>query len=717
MAVGMGDEDARSTIASADLGDSICVACKNSPQSSTLTGSEEAVDILLEQLTSRKVFARKLHTSGIAYHSHDMADLGPAYQSLLSTCLHTREGSDDLDPTPRIIFIVTGDYVNSKRTSHSLYWRTNLQSPVEFEKAINTAFKSGAYHFLELGPHSALELPLKQIHASRIIDSPFLYTSAIIRGADSIKSSLNAVGNLFVSGHDINFGQVNSVPHDDGTVPQTPAGKVLTDLPVYPWQHDIILWNESRMSSEYRFQKHSRHDLLGSIVPGGSTRGFLWRNLLRLREVPWLVDHRLEESVVFPAAAYMVMAVEALFRIPLSPPRPARFSFRFVNFLKALVIPADSNAITELVTDLRPCKLSQTTDSKIWHQFEISSVANADSTRHVTGLVCIDIGEGRTIEVNTSQFDQDLEPVNTKPWYEQFATLGLRYGPRFQAIHGMHVHRSRSQLVPKSEIQNPRAETSGSHEESRYVLHPTIIDALLQTGLIADSSGDLSQLRAGFPVSLEAFTLTAPDSKVPVYPLVVRATASQVGSGTILFGLEIRNADHKCIGSMQGVRMTEYLSVRPAAHYLRQSPVFDLVWKPDVDRLQPSSYQAFVRGLTLSGADPAQQIFKQLTSILDLIRQKKMVFRIQDIEAPYSAHGVVGDTTRVVDDPEVLHHYEQTYARGRLEVDGVVTITDFTAEGHDQSLRQLSDLDKFDVLLFREVSPEIHDHGHIAPLF
>ncbi|KAM0799448.1 hypothetical protein BDR22DRAFT_933683 [Usnea florida] len=700
MAIGMSEKDAKATIDSADLGGSVRVACKNSPQSSTLSGNEEAIDILLELLISRRIFARKLHTSGIAYHSYDMVNLGSTYQNLLSTHLRTREASKDLTSTPRMISSITGEYVDVTQTSHSLYWRTNLESPVEFAKAIGTAFKGGAYHFLELGPHSALELPLKQIHANQRVDSPFLYSSAIVRGVDSIKSSLNAVGNLFVSGHDIRFGKVNSVPHKDGTIPEDPTGKVLTDLPGYPWQHQTILWNESRMSTEYRFRKHSRHDLLGSIVPGGSTRNVVWRNLLRLREVRWLADHRLEESTVFPAAGYMAMAVEALSRTSPLPPASSMVFFRSVHFLKALVIPSDGHAMTELVTEVCACKLSQTTDSKVWHQFEISSVSNGRSTRHATGLMSIEIGEAEATGLSTSNFDLDLESLDPKQWYEQFATLGLRYGPYFQSIHDIHIHRSRSERVAKSEIQTSRVEVRGSHKESRCVLYPAIIDALLQTGLIADSSGDLAQLRAGLPVSIEAFALTAFDPKALMQSLVVRATASQVGSGTISFDLELRNAENSFIGSMQGVRMTEYLSVRPDTQSARQSPIFDLVWKPDVDRLQPCSYQAFVREVTLSGADPTQHSLRQVTGILDLVQHKKLVCRVLDIDAPCSGQDILGDTVRVNSGHGVLHHHGQTYVRGRLGVDGIITLTHYHAEGHDQTPRQLSDQDRFDVIMW-----------------
>ena len=711
MAIGIGEQDADAEIHSAGLGGGIRVACKNSPESATLSGNEEAVNILLERLSNRKVFVRKLRTNSIAYHSYDMANLGSYYQTLLSTYLQMRQGSRKFTSTPRMISSVTAEYVDATETSQSSYWRANLESPVEFARAISTAFEGGAYHFLELGPHSALELPLKQIHAHHKIESPFLYASAIVRGVDSIKSSLNAVGKLFVSGHDINFGQINAIPREDGTVSKNPAGKVLTDLPGYPWQHDVLLWNESRTSIEYRFRKHSRHDLLGSSIPGGSTPNFTWRNLLKLKEVPWLADHQLEVSIVFPAAGYMVMAVEALSRIFLSLPASSNFSFRSVHFLNALVIPSDSNAMTELITDVRACRLSHTTDSKTWYHFEISSVTSGDATRHATGLICISPGGASATEANISRFDQNLEPVEPKRWYEQLAALGLRYGPHFRPIHGMYVHRSRSRRALRLEIHSPGRDVNNSHQESEYILHPAIIDAMLQSGLMADSSGDLTQLRAGLPVSIEAFTLAASDAKAVVPPMIARATGSQVESGTILFDVDLHDAESRFIASMHGVRMAEYVAMILDTQLSQQSPTFDLVWKPDVDHLQPSSFQAFINLLhqdtTPSRVDPTQHGLRQLAGILDLVQHKKSICRILDIDPPSSGQDNFGDTIRADEGHEELHHGGKVYAQGKLEDDGSVTLEEFLAEAHDHVPRPMSVQDRFDVIVCREVSQEL----------
>ena len=119
MAVGMGEQNAEAEIHSAGLEDGIRVACKNSPENSTLSGNEEAIDILLERLSNRTTFARKLHTSGLAYHSYDMANLGSTNQTLLSTCLQVRKGPRKVTSTPRIISNVIAEYMEATKTSQS----------------------------------------------------------------------------------------------------------------------------------------------------------------------------------------------------------------------------------------------------------------------------------------------------------------------------------------------------------------------------------------------------------------------------------------------------------------------------------------------------------------------------------------------------------------------------------------------------------------------
>ena len=699
MAVGLGEQDADAEINSANLRNEVRVACKNSPENSTLSGTEEAIERLHWSLTSRKIFARKLRTSGVAYHSYHMANLGPEYEELLSMYLNEDKGVKNDAPTPRMVSTVTGRHVDIVQVSQPQYWRANLESPVEFSKAISTINEAGAYHFLEVGPHSALELPLKQIAAQGSGKLPLRYVSAMIRNADSMRTALGAISHLFICGHDIDFKRVNAIPDNSGIISHVQSGKVLTDLPQYPWQHDTVLWNESRASTEYRFRKHTRHDLLGSIVPGGSPRSSTWRNLLRLKEVPWLADHQLDGSIIFPAAGYLAMAVEALIRMSDELLSLSAIAFRSVHFTNALVLPVDSHAHVELVTDLRPCTLSRTTDSKTWYYFEISSIAERGATLHATGSISI----GRRLTAwdrCLESLDIALETVNPKRWYERFAVQGLQYGPHFQPIRAMYFRKGRSGRFLRSDIQAINGiESKQVHQEPQYMLHPSIIDALLQTGLMADSCGDITRLRAGIPVSIEKFVLQLPSVDMLERQLVVDATAIPAGPSTLLLDCKLRDKERNLVASMHGVRVTEYVAA--AAQVQQSGQILDLIWKPDIDWLTESSYSAFLNYI-ITGTNPLPAIHtgditKQLIGFLDLFLHKRPGSRILQLETPSSSKGAFGRAIHAVAQYGTSYQRCKTIEQGTLGADGSITISDSLTRT-DQELQE-----KFDIIVSCEV--------------
>ena len=190
------------------------------------------------------------------------------------------------------------------------YWRRNLESAVQFAGAITMALSENPTHFIEIDPHSALELPLKET-ASQLkkTHGEFLYNSALTRGRNAAITILNLIGSLFLHGHDeIAFKAiVEGNDKDTNSPPQ-----LLLDLPSYLWDYSSpSLWNEPRVVTELRHHKYPRHDLLGSQVPGGSKAKTTWRNVVDVHEIPWLQDHRLGPSIVFAAAAYITMAIEA----------------------------------------------------------------------------------------------------------------------------------------------------------------------------------------------------------------------------------------------------------------------------------------------------------------------------------------------------------------------------------------------------------------------
>ena len=144
---------------------------------------------------------------------------------------------------------------------------------------------------MEVGPHSALQGPLKQILETNSAKfANISYISMLSRGKDANISALEAVGRLFTKGYPVNVVKVNS-PTVDSQQPM-----MLVDLPPYSWNRVARYWFESHLSHNYRFRKHPRHDLFGALTAESSLMEPRWRNFLRLSENPWIQHHRVGRS-------------------------------------------------------------------------------------------------------------------------------------------------------------------------------------------------------------------------------------------------------------------------------------------------------------------------------------------------------------------------------------------------------------------------------------
>lgn len=295
LAVGLGPVDVSAHLA--HLGTDLVVACQNSPTSVTLSGTPEAVTKAKESLQADGVFARELPT-GKAYHSPQMANVAVEYNALLSRTVETLDAKSLEWRRPRARWMssvtgveFTGDYVPAA------YWSENLRNRVLFDAAVAAlGTAAGLEHvttIIEIGPHSALAGPFKQICQANKFDR-FTYVPSLVRNKDSAVQLLKTAGALFVQDYPLDVEEVNSI--EDITVgaevQKNRRPMLLVDLPPYQWNYGVRFWAEPRVSHEQRNLTHTRHDLLGSSIAGLSERSRAWRNVLRHKDLPWLKDHR-----------------------------------------------------------------------------------------------------------------------------------------------------------------------------------------------------------------------------------------------------------------------------------------------------------------------------------------------------------------------------------------------------------------------------------------
>ena len=373
----------------------VAIACYNGPENLTVSGDSDEIMVVKEELEDQNRFVRKLATDGNAYHSSHMKIVGPEYENEILQSHAEASSPRALQTIPFISSVTTEELEMTPLGAH--YWRTNLESPVLFHQAIdNIVHNYNVDILIEIGPHSALRSALKQI-AKSTPDVQFPdYIPTLMRESDGLSDLLNTAGNLLMKGYPVDLLAINSVETKKKSDYSVQHGSIIVDLPRYQWQYDKPLFHENRWTREWRLRSHARHDLLGSRIPGGVDSQPIWRNKIRIKDVPWLSDHCIGPDVVFPAAGYLAMALEAIVQVFETKGGDVHlvhtYDIEDLSIKSALLLPASDDG-TEMFLTL---KILDWADSKVSDgsfEFVITSTVDHgqkhDFVEHAGGRISI----------------------------------------------------------------------------------------------------------------------------------------------------------------------------------------------------------------------------------------------------------------------------------------------------------------------------------------
>ena len=581
MVAGISRTLANSEIESAGLQGKIRVACINSSESVTISGDSCAVDAMLQILQKQKIFARKIITNGRAYHSHHMLALGEEYQLMLDQAFEAVNSYSDSSTNIPWVSTVTGE-LHSGPIDGS-YWRSNLERPVLFADGVKQLAKDNSYHFIEIGPHSAMEMPIKQISSELALNGKdCIYSTAISRGKNSAESLLRLAGRLYLYGNDVSFRKINDPLI--GSSKQnfsTSNYAVLHDLPPYRWTYDRMLWNECRASSEFRNRRYTRHELLGSQIPGGNRSDIQWRNLVRLNDIPWMKDHKLNETIVFPGAGYIAMAMEGVTQAEnYHIGDKLTYRLRNVNILKALIIPVGPMMEVELFMMMRPNPISSISNSKDWWEFSVVSFDSNISTTRAKGLISVR-KLTRSIRRKYKIPVEHLEPTASRVWYEKLIKEGLNFGPAFQSIREFQVPRMKEGSQCTTKVPLLQSWQEDPNGRPPYAIHPITIDAMLQTAIVATTAGVTRDLRAMVPVSIDVASFETPSAIRASESWFIDANAQTVGFGAAEINAELRDNNGRVIAQMNRTRLVSY-DATTQIDASERHPMLRVLWKPDL---------------------------------------------------------------------------------------------------------------------------------------
>lgn len=555
----------------------VVIGCYNSPHSVTLSGGVKGIDETYKRLREAGIFVRMVNTSGNAYHSPLMRSASIEFENLFKTMYYSMIKSttrEEMLPHRPMYSAITGEKMELAEISFE-HWQRNLESPTLFDQACQLLIHSEhtVNTLVELGPHSALSGPVKQILTTLGFDQTNrTYIPTLIRSQDGANNMLHFAGTLFVAGYPIDIDKVN-FPVDIGTE-EHKTGNFVVDLPTYQWQYESgILWKESRRSQENRFRTQGTHDILGVLVPGGSRNSFLFRNYLSVDHVPWLRDHKIGDDIIFPAAGYIAQAVEALQQVSGDIENSVGFmnGYRIqgLRIGSALLIPDDDTI--ETLLNMRILRIA---GDATWYDFTISSVtATGNWSEHATGnIVLVD-----KVKINPQKNLQNAtgKNNNAKSWYSALAQAGVHFGPAFQTLSDINL---KNQTAVARVSLNTTEEIMAN--QSRYVIHPTTLDGCLQLSVMAAHGSSKSSSKAFLPVSVDDFTIwESPTSEPLVDEAIIHARGEVHGLRSVRGSATVFDTD----GQIMLEGNVWFLSLEGGltqSQSWSRKPYSRLVWKP-----------------------------------------------------------------------------------------------------------------------------------------
>ncbi|KAI8270597.1 Reducing polyketide synthase FUB1 [Colletotrichum sp. SAR11_239] len=603
----------------------------------------DAISQLCELISADGKFARMLRVK-TAYHSPHMSTVAKEYVDRMGVILPL----SDEDQVAPMFSSLTSNLVIS-RDLDGPYWMKNMCEQVRFSQAMSNLLehspdaskgrsrnRTAWSAFIEIGPHGALQSPVNEIvkasQSKAAKEAP--YFSAITRGKNAESTSLQLAGQLWASGHAVNLLHVN------GIIPET-LPMALPDLPSYPWNHSKSYWHESTVARSNRFPSGPRTDLLGVAVDLQNPMEPRWRNYLRISENPWIEDHRITGTTLYPAAGMIVMTMEAAQQLADPERRLRGITFQNLKFERGLVVPSRDQAVQTEVS-LRPDDSMPST----WSFTVYSTVSVGSWTKHCYGSLTLDyendtrngLGpsetEWRAFAVERQDIEQSAsEELDMDSFYDDLESVGVEYGPTFRnvfqaaAVPGEYTACG-SIAIPDTKSVMP------SDFEFPHLIHPATMDAIFHLLFIAFTDGKPLE-EAAVPYTLKHMYVSTnlPRGDGSVYTGYAKRlrTDGRETSGDLIVSDEDWSAPKIIV---RDFALRQVTSSRDASSLTSESArrvCAKLRWKEDFD---------FIRDpVALQGSPSVADVGEVTAAVLQLLD------RLYHKRPNYKALIVVADTT------------------------------------------------------------------------
>ncbi|XP_022830419.1 fatty acid synthase [Spodoptera litura] len=375
-------------------------ACHNSNDSVTISGPVESLEKFVAALSAEGTFARRVNSSGVAFHSKYIAAAAPLLRRSLEKII--------TDPKPRTKRWVSSSLPRDKwdselaKLSDANYHVNNLLSPVRFADALREVPARAL--LVEVAPHALLQAVLKRAlpGAAHV---PLVRRDA----ADALQHLLAAAGRLYAAGAQPAVGAL--YPAVPFPVPRGTPGLASH----VRWDHSLE-WSVAHFGNAARSGEN--------VIEYDVSRP----------DDGFITGHNIDGRVLFPATGYLTLVWRTMAKLHNKKPEETPIVMENIQFRRATIVSRDT-PVRFLINILDGTG-----------EFDVCEGGAVVVTGHVRLAPEPSAERLRDLEDEPAP-DKDLPPLVTDDIYKELRLRGYNYGGIFRGIRRSDPRGTAGQLA------------------------------------------------------------------------------------------------------------------------------------------------------------------------------------------------------------------------------------------------------------------------------
>ncbi|MFE0553683.1 type I polyketide synthase [Streptomyces pilosus] len=521
----------------ARLTDGVAIAAVNGPRSVVVSGDEKAVTEVaahFERTTRLKV--------SHAFHS-------PLMEPMLDEFRRVASGLTYHAAALPVVSNVTGRLAEAGELQDPEYWVRHVRETVRYHDGIQTLEAEGVRTFVEVGPQAVL--------AGLGCGEDALFVAAQRRDRHELQQLLTALGELHTRGATVDWEAFFA-----GRAART------VDLPTYAFQHQHYWLDAPDAVAEVSAAglEPAGHPLVRAAVRSADSEQVILTGRLSLRAHPWLADHAVEGTVLFPGTGFVELAIRA----------GDETGFPVLDDLtleEPLLLAEEAGVILQVIARAEDQPVARGEALTVTRTVEIYSrsddpTAEVIWTRHASGVLRpAAVGAPGDGSVLAQWPPAQADPLPMGDAYHHLAAHGLQYGAAFQGLRT--AWRRGDELFAEVVLPDHVAE-----QAEEFGLHPALLDAALHP--LALAAGDRGEKDADggpqLPFAWGGVTLHATGAAA------VRVRLRLTGPSTV--SLEIADAEGAPVATVESLAVRPVASGMQPARRPRREDLFRLDWTP-----------------------------------------------------------------------------------------------------------------------------------------